>query len=334
MRIIIPMAGRGTRLRPHTLTVPKPLLSIAGKSIVERIAEDLTLAYPGEIEEIAFIIGDFGADVEAELLDVAKRLGAKGSIYHQEKALGTGHAILCAANSLDGPLIVAFADTLFRAKFTFDPSKDGFIWAMKVEDPSAYGVLKLHADGHINEFVEKPDTFVSDLAVVGIYYFKDGARLRQELQYLIDNDIKDKGEYQLTTALENLKNSGLKFYPAQIDEWLDCGNAAALVNANTRILEFHAKAARTHPSAIINNSTIIEPCFIAEGVTINNSAIGPGVSIGKGSSISNSVISNSILQGQTQVVNTVMQYSILGQLARHSQEPKQVNIGDYSSVNA
>jgi glucose-1-phosphate thymidylyltransferase len=224
MKIIVPMAGRGSRLRPHTLTVPKPLIPVAGKPIVQRLVEGITKVCGEKVDEIAFIIGDFGTEVENELKNLAQSLGAKGSIYYQEQALGTAHAILCAKESLDGKVVVAFADTLFRANFTLDGDADGIIWVNQIEDPRAFGVVKLDANNVITDFVEKPEHFVSDLAIIGIYYFKDGKNLANELQYLIDNDIKDKGEYQLTNALENMKNKGVKFKPGQVDEWLDCGN--------------------------------------------------------------------------------------------------------------
>ena len=222
MKIIVPMAGRGSRLRPHTLTVPKPLIPIAGKAIVQRLVEDITRVCGQEVDEIAFVIGDFGTEVDKDCVKIAEGLGAKGSIYHQDEALGTAHAILCAKNSLEGPVVVAFADTLFRADFTLDANKDGIIWVQKVEDPRAYGVIKMDENSVITDFVEKPEEFVSDLAIIGIYFFKDGFRLRDELQYLIDNNIKDKGEYQLTNALENMKVKGAGFYPGKVEEWLDC----------------------------------------------------------------------------------------------------------------
>ena len=183
MKIIIPMAGRGSRLRPHTLTTPKPLVPVAGKPIVQRLVEDLSASFRNEVDEIAFIIGDFGSEVEKDLLEIADKLGAKGSIYHQDQPLGTAHAILCAAPSLDGNVIVAFADTLFKADFSFDKNADGIIWTQQVADPSAYGVVKLDNEGFITDFVEKRDTFVSDMAIVGIYYFSDGNNLKNELKY-------------------------------------------------------------------------------------------------------------------------------------------------------
>src|SRR5690606_35772927 len=139
---------------------------------------------------------------------------------------------------LDGKVVVAFADTLFRADFKLDDSKDGIIWVQQVKDPRAFGVVKVDDNNTITDFVEKPEQFVSDLAIIGIYYFKDGANLRMELQYLIDNNIKDKGEYQLTNALENMKQKGIKFSPGKVEEWLDCGNKNATVYTNQRVLEF------------------------------------------------------------------------------------------------
>ena len=168
------MAGRGSRLRPHTLTVPKPLIPIAGKPIVQRLVEDISSVCNQKIEEIAFIIGDFGEEVEKSLIQIAESLGAKGSIYHQQEALGTAHAILCAKESLNGNVVVAFADTLFKADFSLDNSADGIIWVKQIEDPSAFGVIKLDDNNVITDFVEKPNEFVSDLAIIGIYYFNDG----------------------------------------------------------------------------------------------------------------------------------------------------------------
>ncbi|MBY0433201.1 MAG: nucleotidyltransferase family protein, partial [Cyclobacteriaceae bacterium] len=203
MNIIIPMAGLGKRLRPHTLTTAKPLLPIAGKPIVHRLVEDIAKVCPEKIENIGFIIHpSFGKQVEDDLKAVAKAVGGQGKIYYQEQALGISHAVLFAKEIITGKVIVAFADTLFRADFKLDVNQDGIIWVQKVKDPSQFGVVKLDASGTITALVEKPAEFVSDLAIIGIYYFRDGEFLRKEMQYLLDNDIKEKGEYQFTTALE------------------------------------------------------------------------------------------------------------------------------------
>lgn len=331
MKIIVPMAGRGSRLRPHTLTVPKPLVPIAGKSIVQRLVEDITSVCGQKVDEIAFVIGDFGAEVERDLVSIAKGLGAKGSIYHQTEALGTAHAILCAKASLQGPVVVAFADTLFRADFTLDPNKDGIIWVQKVQDPKAYGVIKINENNIITDFVEKPQTFVSDLAIIGIYFFKDGHRLQQELQYLIDNDITEKGEYQLTNALENMKQKGANFYPGKVEEWLDCGNPSAAIQANKRVLEY---APNKHPRTgiVVDNSTIIEPCFIGDHVQLHNSTIGPHVSIGSNTTVQNSQIKNTIIQSNTHIENADLEDSMIGNHVSYTGGTKKVSIGDYTTI--
>jgi len=325
------MAGRGSRLRPHTLTVPKPLVPIAGKPIVQRLVEDITRVCGQKVDEIAFVIGDFGQEVERDLVSIAEGLGAKGSIYHQDEALGTAHAILCAKDSLEGPVVVAFADTLFRAEFTLDANKDGIIWVQSVEDPRAYGVIKMDKNTVITDFVEKPQEFVSDLAIIGIYFFKEGAKLRGELQYLIDNDIKEKGEFQLTNALENMKLKGSKFYPGKVEEWLDCGNPAAAIHANKRVLEYTDNE-ELREGLENNNSTLIEPCFIGQNVTLKNCTIGPHVSIGNNTCISNSTIKNTIIQNNTQIVNADLENSMIGNNVEYLGGTKRVSIGDYSKI--
>ena len=332
MKIIVPMAGRGSRLRPHTLTVPKPLVPVAGKPIVQRLVEDITKVCGEPVDEIAFIIGDFGDQVEKDLINVAEGLGAKGTVYHQEEALGTAHAILCAKESLKGNIVVAFADTLFKADFTLDTTTDGIIWVSQIDDPSAFGVVKLDDDNVITEFVEKPETFVSDLAIIGIYYFKDGEFLSNELQYLIDNDIKEKGEFQLTNALENMKQKGTKFKTGAVSEWLDCGNKNATVFSNQRVLEFEKDTNSVSDKAIIENSIIIHPCHIAENAIIKNSVIGPHVSVGNNTVITNCIIKNSIIQNDSNLTVVTIADSMIGNHATYIGKDKDLSIGDYTEI--
>lgn len=335
MKIIIPMAGRGTRLRPHTLTVPKPLIPIAGKPIVHRLVEDLAKLCPEKVDEVAFIIGrDFGAEVEKQLQEIAIQIGAKGSIYYQDEKLGTAHAIQCAKDSMEGKLIVAFADTLFRADFKIDAETEGVIWVQKVEDPRPFGVVKYDKDNVITDFVEKPQEFVSDLAIIGIYYFKDGAYLRSEIQYLLDNDIKDKGEYQITNALENMKNKGTKFKPGQVEEWLDCGNKDVTVETNSRYLEFIKDQKLVAASAKIHNSVVIQPSFIGENVELNNSVVGPHVSIGQNTKIIDSVIKNSIIQENSLIQEANLNNSMVGNFVSYKGKSQDLSIGDYNQVKA
>lgn len=335
MRIIVPMAGMGKRMRPHTLTVPKPLLPVAGKPIVQRLVEDIAKVCNEPVEEVAFIIGPtFGKDVEKMLVDVAGSMGAKGSIWYQEEALGTAHAIMCAAPVITGKVVVAFADTLFKADFKMDTSAEGIIWVQKIDDPRAFGVVKLNDEGHITDFVEKPQTFVSDLAIIGIYYFRDGDFLKSELQYLLDNDIRDKGEYQLTNALENMKNKGVKFAPGKVTEWLDCGNKDATVYTNQRVLEFNRGNAALVGKHQNENSIIIPPCYIGDGVIVKNAVIGPYVSLGNNTVVENCVIENSIVQTNTKLSNAVINNAMIGNYAAYCGKAADLSIGDYNTIQS
>jgi glucose-1-phosphate thymidylyltransferase len=333
MKIIVPMAGMGKRMRPHTLTVPKPLIPIAGKPIVQRLVEEIAKVSNESIDEIAFIIGDFGKEVDNQLKDIAKNIGAKSSIYYQEQALGTAHAIHCAADSLQGKVVVAFADTLFKADFILDESADSVIWVQKVEDPSAFGVVKLNEERTITDFVEKPKEFVSDLAIIGIYYFKDGENLRNELQYLLDNKILVNEEYQLTDALENMKNKGLIFKPGQVIEWMDCGNKDATVHTNQRILEYHKEDQLVSESSNIENSIVIAPCFIGDNVIIKNSIVGPHVSLGAGTVVNNALVRNSIVQQNSNLEHLNIENSMIGNYVDIQGDVSELNVGDFASFS-
>ncbi len=333
MNIIIPMAGLGKRLRPHTLTTPKPLLPIAGKPIVHRLVEDIAKVCPEKIDQIGFIIHpSFGKEVEEDLKKIAKEVGAEGKIFYQEKALGISHALLFAKDLFQGKIIVAFADTLFKADFKLDTSKDGIIWVQQVEDPSQFGVVRLNDKKEITELVEKPSAFVSDLAIIGIYFFRDGEALAREMQYLIDNDIKEKGEYQFTTALQALNKKGAVFVPGQVREWLDCGNKNVTVQTNQRYLEFIKDQQLVSDKAKVINSIIIPPVFVGKGAVIENSVVGPYVSIGDDTQVVDSRIHNSIVQKNSKVSKAVLENSLLGNFVIFEGKSTDVSLGDYSTV--
>ena len=331
------MAGIGSRLRPHTLTIPKPLTVIAGKPIVQRLVEDITAVVDQKIDEIAFIIGPvakgFPADTKENLLKIAAELGTKGSVYIQEEALGTAHALYCAKDSLSGPCVVAYADTLFKADFKLDASADGAIWVKQVEDPSAFGVVKVE-DGFITDFIEKPKDFVSDLAIIGIYYFKDGDRVRKEVEYLVDNDLKENNEYQLTNVLETLKREGANFIPGKVDAWMDCGKKDPTVDTNKQVLGFEHDAGNNLVSkdVVLDNSTIIQPCFIGANVVLKNTKIGPYVSIGGNSVVSDSTIKNSLIQSNVVIKNADLELAMIGNHAKYNGKYTSVSIGDYTEL--
>jgi glucose-1-phosphate thymidylyltransferase len=333
MKIIVPMAGRGSRLRPHTLTIPKPLIPIAGKPIVHRLVEDIAGVINQKIDEIAFIIHkDFGKQVEIDLIAIAEKLGARGTIYYQNEALGTAHAIMCAKESMSGPIVVAYADTLFRADFTLDTSADSVIWVKQVEDPSAFGVVQLNDNNQIVDFVEKPKEFVSDLAIIGIYYFKSGEALRSELQFLLDNNVVKGGEYQLTDGLENMKQKGMKFVPGKVDEWMDCGNKNVTVETNSRMLGFlHNDGEHLVDYDVkMENSTIIPPCYIGKDVVLINAIVGPNVSLGNGCHVQNTTIKNSLVQTHVHIKNAFLDNAMIGNHASFDGDFTSISIGDYS----
>ncbi len=329
------MAGRGSRLRPHTLTVPKPLIPVAGKPIVHRLVTDIARVLGEQIEEVAFILGDpafFGEDVVQSLMQLAEELGAKGSIYRQDQPLGTGHAIMSAKESLSGPAVIAYADTLIRAEFDLDKSADSVIWVKQVEHPEAFGVVNLNDNNEIVELVEKPKEFVSDLAVIGIYYFKDVGVLKNELQYVLDNDIVHGGEYQINDGIKRMMEKGMKFVPGKVDEWMDCGNKNVTVETNQRMLGFleHDGESLISGSVKQENANIIEPCFIGENVVLKNTTVGPYVSLGADTIVENSTIKNSLIQSNSKISNANLDNAMIGNNVVFDGNFESISIGDYS----
>jgi glucose-1-phosphate thymidylyltransferase len=331
------MAGRGSRLRPHTLTIPKPLIPIAGTPIVHRLVANIASVLDQDIEEIAFILGDpafFGDKVVESLQQLAKSLGAKACIYRQLDPKGTGHAIMCAEPSLSGPAVVAYADTLIQANFDLDEEADSVIWTKRVDNPSAYGVVKLNEQGEITELVEKPETFVSDQAVIGIYYFKEIGDLKKELQFVLDNEIINGGEYQINDGIKRMMKAGKVFTTGTVDEWMDCGNKEVTIETNAKMLGILADNGIRLVSelATLENSEIIEPCFIAEGVQLKNSKVGPYVSVGKGTIIEDSTVKNSIIQTHSVIKNATLDQAMIGNYATFDGKFTDVSIGDYSEL--
>ena len=330
------MAGRGSRLRPHSLTVPKPLIPVAGQPIVHRLVKDIAKVLKQPIDEIAFVLGDlawFGDDVVESLKQLAKGLGAKASIYRQDQPLGTGHAIMCAKESLSGPAVIAYADTLIRADFNLDAKADSVIWTKRVANPEAYGVVKLNDKEEIVELVEKPETFVSDQAVIGIYYFKDVAVLKSKLQEVLDENVMNGGEYQINDGIKRMMADGRIFKTGTVDEWMDCGNKVVTIDTNTRMLGF-LKADNEEQlvadSVTLENSTIIEPCFIGENVILKNTTVGPNVSIGNNCTIIDSIVKNSLIQTHTNIKNANLDEAMIGNHVKYNGSFSKISIGDYS----
>lgn len=331
MKLIIPMAGRGTRVRPHSHTVPKPLLPVAGTMIIERIVETFARTLDRDIDEIVYVLGpDFGQEIKDQLAGMSERHNAKATFRVQYPALGTAHAVACANEDLEGKVIIAFADTIFDSDKKFDlDNADSVIWLKKVDDPSRFGVATYEGD-KITGFVEKPKEFISDLAIIGVYYFKEGEELKKQINYIIDNDIKGPGgEYFLTDALDKMLKEGKVFKTATVDEWLDCGTLPAWLETTGLITEKEFKAADPNK---FPGSKIIPPVFIAEGVKIENSTIGPKVSIEADTIIKNSMIENSIIRDHSTIEDVEIAGSTIGAFTSLKNVKGKVDVGDHSTL--
>ena len=331
------MAGRGSRLRPHTLTVPKPMISVAGSPIVEQLIFEIARVVSQPINEVAFVLGDpafFGKSVESELTKIVYKLGAKVNFYRQLEPLGTGHAVMCAADSLSGPVIIAYADTLIRSDLSIDPQVDGMIWVKKVKNPKAYGVVKLNQKKQIISLVEKPKKFISDMAVIGIYYFKDGEKIKFELNNFLKKTLEKGEEYLLNEGILSMIKKGAKFVPGSVNEWMDCGNPRITLETNKKMLTILSNEGNKllADDVISENSEIIEPCYVGKGVLLKNSKIGPYVSIGDGSSVQSSTICNCLIQKNTEIKNAILERSMIGNNVKYSGKHSYISIGDYSEL--
>lgn len=335
MNLIIPMAGRGSRLRPHTLTVPKPLIPIAGVPIVERLVEQLVALAPEKVEKIAFVVGDFGDEVTASLRSMAARFGAEAIVVEQTEPLGTAHAIWCAKELLVGEVVVAFADTLFTTPTDFELSREGgTLFVKEIEDPRQFGVVVLDGDGAIESYAEKPENPVSNLAMIGIYHIVEGKMLAGAIQRLIDEDVRHGGEYQLPDALRDLTEAGARFSPGVVDRWMDCGNAKATVETNSRVLDILGDRAEVHPSVVLEHAVIIPPCTIGEGTIICHSVVGPNVSLGKGCRVDHSVLGDCLISDDAHLTGVHLTQSMVGNHARISRAAEQLSVGDYTEAQS
>lgn len=239
---------------------------------------------------------------------------------------------MSAKESLSGPAVIAYADTLIRADFDLDKSADSVIWVKQVERPEAYGVVQLNSDHQIVELVEKPQEYVSDLAVIGIYYFKDVGVLKNELQHVLDHDITHGGEYQINDGIKRMMEKGMKFVPGKVDEWMDCGNKNVTVETNQRMLAFLEKEGENMiaDSVTQENANIVEPCFIGENVVLKNTTIGPYVSVGANTIVENSTIKNSLIQSHSRITNANLDNAMIGNHVIYNGNFETISIGDYS----
>jgi len=296
--------------------------------MVERIVNTFIDVLPRPITEAIFVLGDFPSEVNQALTAICERHGLGASFVRQDKALGTGHAIHCARDYLDGEVVTVFADTLFTMH---EPASlegsDVMAWVKHVEDPCRFGVAVREGD-RITALVEKPAELISNEALIGIYYVREGKELRDAIQKLIDDDITGHGgEYQLTDAFDILLKRGLMFRTSGVAEWLDCGTIEAFMETS-----FHLLKTESAQKGVVRNSELIQPVFIADGATVQDSTVGPNVVVEAGAQISNSTVNHSIIFSGSRVVGSDLSDSMVGHHASVSETKGRVNIGDHSSI--
>ncbi|MBN1951093.1 MAG: hypothetical protein JW801_07805 [Bacteroidales bacterium] len=328
MKLIIPMAGLGKRMRPHTLLTPKPLLRLAGKSIVHRIIEGFAQNSGRKVTEVHFVVGMFGKEVEEELIGIAKTIEAEGFIHYQELALGTAHAVYCAKAALTGEVCIAFADTLYVGSFEIGDNEEALIWTYAVKDANSYGVVVTNDKDEILDFIEKPSTPVSKDAIVGLYYFKDGSRLREGIRELIEGDHRVRGEFQLTDCLQNLAAAGLVFKKKGLKAWLDFGSVPNFLKSAGEFL------CLAQPMIDIeeNGVKIIPPVWIGVNAFLENCIIGPNVIIDNDTVVKNSNIGNSVIGRNTIINRAKLTNSFVGGWVSIENCIGELNIGDYNEI--
>ncbi|GAB4190192.1 MAG: sugar phosphate nucleotidyltransferase [Calditrichia bacterium] len=327
MKAIIPVAGKGTRMRPHTLSHPKVLLPVAGKPMIAYILEELL---QNNIRDVVFIVGYLGDRIKDYVVEAFPDLNCE--FVEQKEMMGLGHAISLAAPFIhdDDEVFIILGDTLFDVNFTdmiHTPYSN--LGVKYVQDPSRFGVAVTENE-FITRLVEKPSEPISNLALVGLYYIKESRMLMTALQEMMQKGIKTRGEFQLTDALQIMLDKGVQMIPFNVDNWFDCGKPETLLDTTFVYLKkyFGKESAR----AVGTNSLMIPPVHIGENVTIVNSVIGPNVSINDGAIVENSVIQNSILFTGSSVKNAILDHSILGENSVWLDFPKKINIGDFSGV--
>lgn len=332
MKLIVPMAGRGTRLRPHTHVTPKPLLPVAGTSMVERIIETFVAAFPTPFTDAVFVLGpDFGGEVRDDLTAICARHGIAAAFAVQATARGTAHAVAQVGEHLDGECVVVFADTLFVMEQVPAFTSDAVVWTMAVDDPSRFGVVVKSGD-RITAFVEKPDTPISNEAIVGIYYVRDGAALGREIQYLLDHDVTGKGdEFQITDAFDRMLNAGQTFTTAAVTEWLDCGTIPALMETSGVVLGQPGQNGKH--GTVDSGATIVEPVFMGAGAVVRGaSTVGPNVSLEAGAVVEDSTVRDSIVFANGTVRGSTLDGSLVGHHAVVTGFSGTLNVGDHATV--
>jgi len=326
------MAGRATHLHPHTLSTVKSLIKIVGKSVVYRTIENLTKLTDEPIEEIAFIIKEPNETVETNLRSIADEFKASCKIYFQGQPKGSGHAVLCARESLKGSVLIAFTNRLFDVKDSFNRVEDAIVWVKKVEKPQLHDIVKINESQLITGFHHKPQKYISEHALIGVYYFKKAEDLLQALTFLEESETKTSDEYQLISALIRMRALGTSFVPAFADNWFELANKQGVIKTSQKYLEKMDAYELISEEASIIHSIIIKPSFIGKGTYIENSVIGPYACIEEGTSVYNSVVQDSVIGEDCNLDRVNMVNSLIGNYVKIHGSPSTLDVGSYNKI--
>ncbi|HMI49469.1 MAG TPA: sugar phosphate nucleotidyltransferase [Gemmatimonadaceae bacterium] len=326
MKVIIPLAGKGTRLRPHTYLTPKPMMKVAGKPVMSYVIDELKKL--GNVEQIVYITGHLKEKVE----EFARAEIDVPSVFIEQKVQdGTAGAIALARDYVDQPVLIIFVDTIFDADLSKVKSvdADGIIWVKEVEDYQRFGVVVTDKDGNMTKIIEKPKTPISKRANIGLYYIRNWKLLFEGIEFVLKQP-KNQGEYFLTDAFQYMIDKGAKIRVIDVEGWYDAGKIDTMIETNLAMLE-RGRARRPKNAG---DSTIIDPVYIEDNVTLKKSKIGPNVSIGTGSVLDGTEISHSIVGSNAKITKSVLKNSLVGDDAVLEGVKGEVTLGDNSEVRA
>jgi glucose-1-phosphate thymidylyltransferase len=323
MNVILPTAGLGTRLRPHTYSKPKPLVTVAGKPVLGHALDSLQAL---QIDKVILIVGYLGEQIE-QYIRSEYQLPAQFIV--QRELRGQAHAIQLARGHVSGPTVILFVDTLLEADLDQlnRTDADGVIYVREVEDPRRFGVVQVE-NGQVVRLIEKPDSMENRLAVVGLYYVREIEQLFAAIDELIERNIQTKGEFYLADALQLMIDQGARIIAEPVAVWEDCGKPETVLQTNRYLLD----KGLTHEVATVN-SVLVPPVHIDDGAIIENSVIGPHVSVGRGSIIRNSIVQNSIINGNAELDTVTLEESLIGDDAQVTGDFRRLNVGDSSEVH-
>ncbi len=326
MKVIIPLAGFGTRLRPHTYSRPKPLIHVAGKPVLGHLLDRLR-GLP--IDEYLFIVGYLGNQIEDYVRENYNDTPSR--YFLQEELNGQSPAIYLAREAIEGPVLILFVDTIFEADLSFlaETDADGIAFVKEVEDPRRFGVAAVDEHGCVRRFIEKPETMDNKLAVIGMYYIRDSAAMLDAIATQLNEQRRTKGEYYLTDAFQIMVDRGTRFQVREVDAWLDAGTTEAVLATNRRLLE---RGGSNIAAVKAEGFVMVPPVYIHPTARITNSVIGPYVSLGANCEVENCIIRDSIIDADSRIKNILLSHSLLGQHVDVYGGFRSLNVGDSTSL--